>query len=76
MSITHFSKVKCKTLNLRHNPMYCHRLGMGWLGNSSAEKDLGGHQLSYQLLNIYKIQNTFSIKHHINLFFLIKQHHV
>lgn len=76
MSITHFSKVKCKMLNLRHNPMYCHRLGMGWLGNSSAEKDLGAHQLSYQLLNIYKIQNTFSIKHHINLFFLIKQHHV
>lgn len=64
MGITHFSKVRCKILNLRHNTTYCQRLGKGWLGKSE-EKDPGNHQLSYQCSHAYKPQNSFSIKHHI-----------
>ncbi|CAM5155755.1 unnamed protein product [Eretmochelys imbricata] len=37
-----FNKDKCRILHLgEKNTMHCYRLGLKWLGSSSAEKDLG-----------------------------------
>ncbi|CAM4566355.1 unnamed protein product [Caretta caretta] len=41
-TLMRLNKDKCRVLHLgRKNPMHCYRLGTKWLGNSSAEKDLG-----------------------------------
>lgn len=39
-----FNKAKCQVLNFGHqvtNPFQCYRLQEKWLGNCSAERDLG-----------------------------------